>query len=198
MRKSWQGQGLGWALPLVIFAPLPIAAQVATQSARTYNLLGISFTPPVSFSEPTAIKTGVAVLYPDTATPGNEDFKMTLIDLPSNNLSENLNDEEMSQWVRFSLLNTTSPPDRQVERTILGRRLVGDVQLRQSRRPTYEETYIVPLSNGHQVVVTFEATAQMPLEQVESMISKVSQTMQELTPKSKEWKDSFKWQKQKK
>ncbi len=198
MRRSWQIQRLVWALPLVMFAPLPIAAQVAPQSARTYDLLGIRFTPSLSFSEPTAVKTGVAVLYPATATPGSEDFRITLIDLPAGNFEENLNDVEMSQWVRFSLLNTTSPPDRQVERTILGKRLIGDVQYRQSRRPTYEEMYIVPLSTGRQLIVTFEATAQMPLEQVESMISAVSQSMQELTPKSKEWKNSFKWQKQKK
>ncbi len=196
MKGSWSG--LGWMLTLTMLAPLPIAAQVATQSARTYNLLGVTFQPTVSFSEPTAVKTGVAVLYPATATPGNEDFRVTLIDMPPSNLQENMDDTELSQWVRFSLFNSSAPPDATVERTILGKRLVGDVQVRQSRRPTYEEIYIVPLSSGHQLVVSFEASAQLPLEKVESLINTVAQTMQELPPKSKEWKNSYQWQKQKK
>lgn len=192
MRIHWQIPGLAIALTLLVSPSLPISAQVnVSPGTRVYNLLGITFTPSISLSTPIPVRDGVAVLYPATATPGNEDFRVTLIDLPINNLQENMNDIEMSQWVRFSLLNITTPPDGKIERVILGKRLVGDIQLKLAKRETYQEIYLVPLSSRHQLVLTFEADARLPLQTTESLINTVSQTMQEIPPESKEWKRSF-------
>jgi hypothetical protein len=198
MRIPWQLSSVAIALALLISQGSPISSQVSSAvGTRTYNLMGITFSPSLSLSEPMPVRNGVALLYPATATLGNEDFRVTLINLPVNNVQENLTPTEMSQWVRFSLLNLTKAPEGEIERVILGKRLIGDIQLQKSKREIYQEIYLIPLSAGGQLVMMFDVDTRLSLQTMESLIKQVSQTMQELSPESKEWKRSFKLERKK-
>jgi hypothetical protein len=185
-----------------VAAPTSAATGTTTDHNRSdattrQNLLGISFQTPEPLSAPVALRgNGVGVLYPATATPGNEDFKLTLMDLPPGDvILDNMSDAEVANWVRFTVLGNNRPVDGRIERTILGRRLIGDLQLQRSRRQTVEEIYLLPLSTGHRLVVTFTSDQGLPLQKIETIIGSIAESMQELPARSPEWRESFRWQK---
>lgn len=191
-------------LPL-ISTKLEVKAQTAPESntapvdARSnFAILGIAFDTAVPFSKPTKIKTDtVGVLFPPSATPGNQAFMVTLRELPdSSTLFDNLSDEEISTWIRFSTVGGGRPSDGSVERIIAGRDLIGDIQFQRGRRETYSEIYVLPLSTGKRLLLTFQADTRLPLQQVETMIATVAKSMRELPPKSPEWRDSYRWWKE--
>jgi hypothetical protein len=178
--------GLGWDNQ-------PVIAQAQPESTQAYALMGVSFDSPEPFSAPIAMpQSSVAVLYPATATPGNEDFKVSLRSLPPNDLiSERLSEGEFSQWARIALQNPNRPPVGQIERTILGRRLIGDVSIGQSRRQTVSEMFVLSLTSGHRLLITFESTQQLPLSKLERFITTISSSMQEIPANSRAWRESF-------
>jgi hypothetical protein len=169
----------------------PVAA--TTQQPTNYTLMGVSFESPEPFSAPMPMpQESVAILYPATATPGNEDFKVTLRSLPPKDLvSDSLTDQEFSQWARVALLGKNRPPVGQIERTILGRRLIGDVQLEQSRRQTVSELFVLSLTSGHRLLITFESNQQLSLPKMERFIGHIASSMQEIPANSKAWRESF-------
>lgn len=199
---------LGCSLGAGVASQAPVIAQQtgaqpnllgAANSANTYSLLGVTFNSPEQFSTPMAAsQQGVALLYPATATPGNEDFKVTLRSLPPNNaILDSLSESELQQWARYTQLGLQRQADGQIERTILGRRLVGDLQIERSRRQMVTEVYILPLSTGHRLLLTFETNPHLSLQKADALIGTIASSMQELPNNSKAWKDSFRWEKQK-
>jgi hypothetical protein len=180
----------------------PVIAQPLLSEANaepTYTLLGVSFSSPERFSSPIAApQQGVSLLYPATSTPGNEDFKVTLRSLPPKDaILDALSEAELQQWARYTQLGLQRQPDGKIERTILGRRLIGDLQIDRSRRQMVSEIYILSLSTGHRLLLTFETNQRLSLQKAEDLIGTIATSMEELPNNSKAWKDSFRWQKRK-
>jgi hypothetical protein len=206
MGKQRFGLALGLSLMLLTAAVIPVvradelSAVSQVNNGKRYALQGVTFETPVNFSEPKPIKGGgVGVLYPANAALGNEDLRVTLLTVPATKVLDGMTDQEMSAWSRYVYLDNASPPGGAVERTFLGRVVQGEAYIKQSgQRRVFQEVYVVPLSTGERLAVVFEADSRLPLQVIESLINPVTGSMRELAPKSKEWKNSYKWNKQKK
>jgi hypothetical protein len=184
-------------------ASKPVIAQPVAASNQTnpsaYALMGVTFDSPEPFSAPMSMpQETVAVLYPATATPGNEDFKVSLRSLPPKDIiTESLSDEEFAQWARIALQGRNRPPVGRVERTILGRPLIGDVQIDQSRRQMVSEVFVLSLTSGHRLLITFESSQQLALPKMEGFITHIANSMQEIPANSKAWRESFRLKRKK-
>ncbi|MDG2989880.1 hypothetical protein L3556_02860 [Candidatus Synechococcus calcipolaris G9] len=180
---------LGWA-------QLTPPAESETQPSR-YQLIGVTFETPLTFSPPRGTGSGVAVVYPPMAAPGDHELMVSLleIDMPSGILGE-LTNTELSSFLRYTGLG--GAPARRpsmIERRIFGRRIQGEVFFKEGERPIYQELYLVRLSTGKRMAISLEAEERAPLALVEEVFSHVANSFMELPPRSREWRRSFEWHK---
>lgn len=183
------GLGLGISVLSGILPATPPAIVWATTT--THTIQSVAFETPFPFSAPVPLgREGVGVLYPATASRGGQQFKITLLQLgPDVTGWTQLSDAELMNLLRFSFMGISAPPSGFKERTLMGRLLRGEVLLKKtSVRESYLEVYLLPLSTGETLVVTFEADTRMPLAQVEEIITTVGRTMRELPPDPKRQK----------
>lgn len=170
----------------------------ANSNPSRYQLLGLTFETPLTFSAPAGSGEGVAVVYPPTAAPGEHEIMITLIDvLPVDSVLGRLSDHELRLFLRSTGLGSTptSTPGM-IERRILGRRLQGEVYFKGGERPIYQELYLVRLSTGNRMAIALEAEDRTPLALVEEVFSHVANSFAEIPPRTREWRRSFQWHKQ--
>lgn len=184
------------AFPLLMGRASEATIQAVASVPQRYQLLGLSFETPLQFSPPTSFtENGVAVVYPANALPGEHKLMVALISLPkTSEVLGGLSDQELRSWLRFTQMggSLSAAPGR-IERQILGRRVGGEVFYYPTPRPIHQELYLIHLQGGQRLALLFEAENQVPLPVLEQVFNHVATSLQELPPRSREWKQSFEW-----
>ncbi|MFN4195423.1 MAG: hypothetical protein ACK4HM_06310 [Thermosynechococcus sp.] len=193
---------LGWSLTLLGAFPLPMGRaseptiQAVAPVPQRYQLLGVSFETPFQFSPPRSFgENGVAVIYPANAGPGEHELMVSLISLPkTSEVLGGLSDQELRSWLRFTQIDgPLAAAAGRIERRILGRRVRGEVFYYPTPRPIHQELYLLHLQGGQRLAILLEAEEQVPLPVMEQVFNHVAASLQELPPRSQEWKRSFEW-----
>lgn len=192
---------LGWSLTLLGAFPLLMGRaseptiQAVAPAPQRYQLLGVSFETPFQFSLPRSFgENGVAVVYPANALPGEHELMVSLISLPkTSEVLGGLSDQELRSWLRFTQMDGPLAAAEQIERWILGRRVHGEVFYYRTPRPIHQELYLIHLEGDQRLAILFEAEEHVPLPVMEQVFNHVAASLQELPPRSREWKRSFEW-----
>ncbi|HIK35282.1 MAG TPA: hypothetical protein IGQ15_06280 [Thermosynechococcus sp. M98_K2018_005] len=184
------------AFPLLMGRASEATIQAVAPVPQRYQLLGLSFETPLQFSPPTSFgESGVAVVYPANAVPGEHELMVSLIRLPkTSEVLGGLSDQELRSWLRFTQVGgPLSAAPAHIERRILGRRVRGEMFYYPTPRPIHQELYLMHLQGGQRLAILFEAEDQVPLPVMEQVFNHVAASLQELPPRSREWKQSFEW-----
>lgn len=182
--------------PLLMSRASEATIQAVAPAPQRYQLLGLSFETPLQFSLPTSLgEHGVAVVYPANAALGEHELMVSLITLPkTSDVLGALSDQELRSWLRFTQVGgPLSAAPGWIERRIFGRRVRGEVFYYPTPRPIHQELYLMHLQGGQRLAILFEAEDQVPLPVMEQVFNHVAASFQELPPRSREWKRSFEW-----
>jgi hypothetical protein len=108
-------------------------------------------------------------------------MEITLVSVPKD-MQESMGnkDADILSYVKATFLASTLPATKSVERSFLGRKVVGEAQSSSIPAPGELELYLIPLSDGDKVAVGFKRDNAMPKEKAESVINTVAQSFKEI------------------
>jgi hypothetical protein len=82
--------------------------------------------------------------------------------------------------VKATFLGATTPATKSVERSFLGRKVVGEAQSTSIPKKGELELYLIPLSDGDKLAIAFTRDAAFAKEKADSIISAVAQSLKEI------------------
>jgi hypothetical protein len=140
----------------------------------------VSFDTPAALSRPVEIGLdAVTVTDPPDAPHGKALMEITLVAIPKD-LRESLgnSDSEVLNYVKSTFLGTSRSADKAVERSFLGRAVLGELLSSKIPAPREIEVYLIPLSGRESVAVAFSRGLSVPRENFEALIEMTARTFQ--------------------
>jgi len=145
----------------------------------------VSFKTPVPFSPPQkAGLDAVVLLHPPESGLGKGQMEITLVAV-SKDMQESMGnkDTEILSYVKATFLASAKPATKSVERSFLGRKVVGEAQASSIPKKVELELYLIPLTDGDKVAVGFTRDIAMSKEKAESIVNMVAQSFKEIKTK---------------
>jgi len=178
--KSKILQGSTSVIIALLFAFLTV--QISGAETGDQKWWKVSFKTPVAFSSPQKVGLdAVALVHPPESGLGRGQMEITLVGVPKD-MQESMGnkDAEVLAYVKATFLASTLPATKSVERSFLGKKVVGGAQSVSIPKKGELEIYLVPLSDGDKVAVGFTRDVAMPKEKAESIINMVAQSFKEI------------------
>ena len=149
----------------------------------------VAFDTPVAFSAPQkAGMDAVTLLQPGTAAPGSGRLEITLVSIPKD-MREGMgmkSDDELAGYVKSTFLGTAKPAEKTVERTFMGKKVVGGVQNVKIPRKAELTLFLIPLSGEDTLALALVRDAAVPADEAESVLGTISRTLAEIPEKKSE------------
>jgi hypothetical protein len=174
-----------WTPALIALLISLLMVQISGAETSEHKWEKISFKTPVAFSSPQKVGLDAAVLiHPPESGLGKGQMEITLVAVPKD-MQESLGnkDAEILSYVKATFLASTMPAAKAVERSFLGRKVVGEAQSSSIPKPGELELYLIPLADGDKVAVGFKRDRAMPKEKAESIMNTVAQSFKEIKGK---------------
>ena len=171
-----------WTLAMVALLICLVTVQISGAETSDHKWGKVSFQAPVAFSSPQKVGLdAVALVYPPESGLGKGQMEITLVSVPKD-MQESFGnkDAEILSYVKATFLASTLPATKSVERSFLGRKVVGEAQSSSIPKPGEMELYLIPLSDGDKVAVGFKRDSSMPKEKAESIMNTVAQSFKEI------------------
>jgi hypothetical protein len=168
---------------LAVLSLLLWASCGSKEELHRYSWWKVSFDLPLQFSGPVDIGVGAAAfVHPAESEPGQADIEITLVSVPVDlQLSLDNDEDAILDFVKSTFLGTTKPADESLERTFLGKKIVGGLQDITIPRKGQMETYLIPLSDGDMVAVSVMHEDGISVETSQRIVDALASTMKELT-----------------
>lgn len=162
--------------------PCYASASNQTQSQQIHVTPAVRFETPAGFSELQPLGRGtLGVVYPAAALADHSQFVIRLAVLEGSSAFSFLDAQELLSYVKYSFLGLNAPSQGWQRRQVWGQVIQGEILMQPSHRGMFTtELYVVPLSSGRQLILAFEADTQLPLRQVETVITTVITTLVEV------------------
>jgi len=171
-----------WSLAMIALLICFLTVQISGAETSERKWEKVSFKTPVAFSSPQKIGLdAVALVHPPESGLGKGQLEITLVAIPKD-MQESMGnkDAEIMSYVKATFLASTLPAAKSVERSFLGRKVVGEAQSSSIPKPGEMELYLIPLSDGDKVAVGFKRDSSMPKEKAESIMNTVAQSFKEI------------------
>jgi hypothetical protein len=156
--------------------------QAGSADTKDSQWCKVGFKTPVPFSAPQkAGLDAVVLVHPPESGLGKGQMEITLVAVPKD-MQESMGNEDAQilSYVKTTFLGSATPATKSVERSFLGRKVVGEAQSSSIPKPVELELYLVPLSDGDKVAVGFKKDVSMLKEKAENIIRTVAETFKEI------------------
>jgi hypothetical protein len=172
--------GCSFALMVVLLSLFTV--QISGAENADHKWWKIGFQVPVAFSTPQKVgMDAAAMVHPPESGLGKGQMEITLVEVPKDmQASFGNQDAEILTYVKATFLGATAPAARSVERTFLGKKVVGAAQSTSIPKPGELEIYLIPLSGGDKVAVAFSRDAAFAKDRADRIIAAVAQSFKEM------------------
>jgi len=171
-----------WTLAMMVLLIPLMTAHISGAATSDYKWEKVSFQAPVAFSSPQKVGLDAVVLvHPPESGLGKGQMEITLVAVPKD-MQESMGnkDAEIMNYVKTTFLGSALPATKSVERSFLGRKIVGEAQSSTIPKKVEVELYLIPLSDGDKVAVGFKTDSAMAKEKAEDIIKAVAQSFKEI------------------
>lgn len=156
--------------------------QIAGADNAAHKWWKISFEVPVAFSSPQKIgMDAAAMMHPPESAPGKAQMEITLVGVPKD-MAESMGNKEadIMQYVKTTFLGHATPATKKVERSFLGKKVVGEAQATSIPKKGELEVYLIPLSDGDRVALGFVRDTAFPKDKADGVINAVAKSLKEI------------------
>jgi hypothetical protein len=171
-----------WMSAMIALLISLFTVQILGAEANAHKWWKIGFEVPLAFSSPQKVgMDAAAMMHPPESGLGKAQMEITLVGVPKD-MAESLGnqDAEILNYVKATFLGDATPATKSVERSFLGKKVVGQAQVTSIPKKGELELYLIPLSDGDKVAVGFTRDAGFPKEKADSVIAKVAQSFKEM------------------
>jgi hypothetical protein len=133
------------------------------------------FSTSFQFSGPTEIGVDAILFgFPHDAEAGKEKMTVTFVQFsPEAQLNMQMTDAELLSYVKSTFLGTSRPAVSSKERTIFGKKSVGEILSSKIPSPSNLEIHLITLNDSSKICIGFKSSAEITAEQSEAMIFEV-------------------------
>ena len=167
----------------LLLSLLTVQISGAAKGDHTWGKIG--FQTPLDFSAPQKLGLdAVALTHPPDCALGKGQMEISLVAVPKD-MAESMGnkDAEVMSYVKITFLGAATPATKTVERSFLGKKVVGEAQATSIPKKSEMELYLIPLADGDKVAVAFKWDAPFPKEKAAGVITKVAESFKEVKEK---------------
>jgi len=140
----------------------------------------VSFETPTAFSKPVdAGMDAVAFTAPPDSKPGNARMTITLVAVPKD-MKESFgnSDAEVLNYIKTTFLGASNQ-GKPVERSFLGRKVVGESLASSIPKKVEHEVFLVPLANGDAMALALTRDMAVPADEAEATQDMIARSFKE-------------------
>jgi hypothetical protein len=159
-----------------------LSGSVGSAGMLSHKWWKVGFDTPVAFSEPTALGLdAVVLLNPPESELGKGRLEITLVGVPKDMLESMGNDEgEVINYVKSTFFGTAEPAESVAEQTFMGQTIKGEYQKTSIPRAGDINLFLVPLTDGDNVVVGLTRYSDASLDEARDVLDMVAKTFREV------------------
>lgn len=164
-----------------------------SEPTHRYTSQGLTFEAPVPFSLPS--KLGVdaqSLVFPAQTKPGMESFEIVLVSFSKGALAlQKMTEKDLVDYVKTTFLGAGNGSGKNKTQRLMGKNTVGELCETSIPKPSLIEVYPLTLKDGSKAVIAFKYRKDMDVEQAESIVKKVAETLKEAAQSGKQNNDSL-------
>jgi hypothetical protein len=169
------------ALLLIIASICLCFPPAQAKDMNAYSIGGVTFQSPLPFSPPSKVGLDASsLIYPASSSAGRGECELTFVSISKKMQDEmKCTDREMLDYVKSTFLAISGKAKAHRKRSFIGKTVTGDVLECSIPVKSHIEVYLIPLSRGNKLAVSFKYTDKIASVDVEKVINTVASTMKE-------------------